>query len=121
MTTMNPTRGELWEVRFDPSEGDEIKKVRPAVVMGITGAGRLELQIVVPITAWQNYFKDYFWMVRIMPKAQNGLAKESAADTFQVKSLSIARFQKKLGVLADEDLSNVTKALAVRIGYRSKI
>ena len=26
-------RGDVWEIRFDPSEGDEIKKIRPAVVM----------------------------------------------------------------------------------------
>ncbi len=34
MTTTNPTlvRGEVWRIRFDPAEGDEIKKVRTAVV-----------------------------------------------------------------------------------------
>jgi mRNA-degrading endonuclease toxin of MazEF toxin-antitoxin module len=33
--TMNPTpvRGEVWRIRFDPAEGDEIKKVRTAVVI----------------------------------------------------------------------------------------
>ncbi len=26
----HPTRGDIWMVRFDPSEGDEIRKIRPA-------------------------------------------------------------------------------------------
>ncbi len=43
-------RGEIWDVRFDPSEGDEIRKVRPAVVMTAHSAGRMQLHIVVPIT-----------------------------------------------------------------------
>ena len=52
---MTPTRGaiargEVREIRFDPSEGDEIKKVRPAVVMNVETAGRMQLHIVVPIT-----------------------------------------------------------------------
>lgn len=39
-------RGEVWEVRFDPTEGDEIRKTRPAVVMTAAGAGRMNLHIV---------------------------------------------------------------------------
>ena len=55
-------RGEVWAVRFDPSEGDEIGKVRPAVVMTAHTAGRMQLHIVVPITGWQPQFSRYFWM-----------------------------------------------------------
>jgi mRNA interferase MazF len=54
-------RGDIWTIRFDPSEGDEIQKIRPAVVMTMAGAGRIRLQIVVPITAWQPQFNRYFW------------------------------------------------------------
>ena len=56
-------RGEVWEVRFDPSEGDEIRKIRPAVVMNVQSAGRMHLQIVVPITGWHSAFSNYFWMM----------------------------------------------------------
>jgi mRNA interferase MazF len=45
-------RGDIWTIRFDPSEGDEIQKIRPAVVMTVAGAGKMRLQIVVPITGW---------------------------------------------------------------------
>ena len=71
---MNPreaitlTRGEVWEIRFDPSEADEIKKIRPAVSMNIKGVGRMQLSIVVPITSWQPQFIRYTWMTRTLSK-----------------------------------------------------
>jgi mRNA interferase MazF len=75
-------RGEIWMIRFDPSEGDEIQKIRPAVVMTVSGAGKMQLQIVVPVTSWQPSFSNYFWMVQLSPDSKNGLAKLSAADAF---------------------------------------
>ncbi len=33
MATLNPKRGEVWNVKFDPAVGAEIQKVRPAVVI----------------------------------------------------------------------------------------
>lgn len=117
MTTIR--RGEVWDVRFDPSEGDEIRKIRPAVVLTVAGAGRIQLQIVVPLTGWQPQFSRYFWMVNLKPTPANGLAKESAADAFQVKSVSMNRFQKKLGVLTADEVEEIVAAVALCIGYQT--
>jgi len=114
----SPSRGEIWKVRFDPSEGDEIKKVRPAVVMTIPNAGRINLQIVIPITGWQPQFSRYFWMVKLMPDTSNGLDKDSAADAFQVKSVSVKRFQAKVGVITEKQLDEIAAAIAFCIGYK---
>ena len=119
---MNPPdiavrRGDVWEIRFDPSEGDEIRKIRPAVVMTASGAGRMRLHIVVPITGWQPQFGRYFWMVHLLPTSANGLSKESAADSFQIKSVSVNRFQSKLGMLADDELLEIAAAIALCIDY----
>jgi mRNA interferase MazF len=105
-------RGDIWMVRFDPSEGDEIQKVRPAVVVTAAGAGRMNLHIVVPITGWQTSFSNYFWLVQIAADTQNGLSKLSGADAFQVKSVSINRFQKKVGVVTDEQLNDISEAIS---------
>jgi mRNA interferase MazF len=112
-------RGEVWSIRFDPSEGDEIRKIRPAVVMTVAGAGRIRLHIVVPITAWHPEFADHFWMTQILPKPTNGLSKESGADAFQVKSVSVNKFQRKLGVLSEEEIENVALAISLCIGYKA--
>lgn len=57
-----PLRGEVWTVRFDPAEGAEIQKIRPAVVLGMDSIGRLPLKIVVPITDW----KDADWFMSVV-------------------------------------------------------
>jgi len=110
-------RGDVWEIRFDPSEGDEIRKIRPAIVMTIPEAGRMRLQIVVPVTGWQPLFSRYFWMIRLAPSPSNGLSKESAADAFQVKSVSVTRFQSKLGVVTSLELQQIAAATALCIGH----
>lgn len=61
-TVAVPQRGEIWLVRFDPSEGAEIRKIRPAVVANID-IGRLPLRIVVPITDWKADFAKLSWFV----------------------------------------------------------
>lgn len=110
-------RGDIWTIRFDPSEGDEIQKIRPAVVMTVADAGKIRLHIVVPITGWQPQFSRYFWVVQLIADQQNGLSKDSAADAFQVKSLSVNRFQRKLGIVTEEQLKEISTAIALCIGY----
>ena len=116
MTTMsNPRRGEIWDVRFDPSIGAEIKKVRPAVVINDNAVGRLPLRIIVPITEWNHFFSKFLWMVNLQPTATNGLTKESGADAFQVKSVSVDRFVKLRGSLLDAELDDIASAVAMCI------
>ena len=44
-TVPTPKWGKVWLVRFDPSAGAEIRKVRPAVVVNLDAIGRLPLRI----------------------------------------------------------------------------
>ncbi len=113
---MNPTRGEVWRVRFDPAEGDEIKKVRTAVVMSEDDVGRLKLKIVVPITEWKSSFASLGWFVHLVPTPINGLTKESGADAFQVKSLSENRFIACLGELSADEVDDIANAIAMCVG-----
>jgi mRNA interferase MazF len=92
-------RGEVWNVDFDPQVGAEVQKVRPAVVVNISTAGRLPLHIIVPITSGHPRFKNYFWMLPIMATSSNGLDNDSYADAFQVKSISTNRFVAKTVVV----------------------
>jgi mRNA interferase MazF len=112
----NPLRGEIWWVNFDPTVGAEIKKHRTAVVISQDCIGRLPLRIVVPITGWDGKFSAIPWMVRLNASPGNGLTKESTADTFQIKSVSIDRFSSKLGKLSQEQLDEICAAIQVCIG-----
>jgi len=111
-----PQRGEVWLIRFDPSEGSEVGKTRPAVVMSIREVGRLPLRIVVPITGWKSHWATVPWLVYLRPTKRNGLSKESAADAFQAKSISIGRFEKKLGELSADELEQIAAAVCLCVG-----
>ena len=109
-------RGELWLTRFDPASGAEIAKTRPAIVVNLPSVGRLPLRIVVPVTSWNRRHAAVPWLVYLKPSARNGLAKESSADCFQVKSVSVARFVSKLGVVRAEDIEEIGAAIALCVG-----
>lgn len=111
-----PSRGEIWNLRFDPSEGAEISKIRPAVVISIPAVGRLPLRIVAPITEWKDRYSQFPWLVCIVATKRNGLAKNSAADAFQVKSVSLTRFVSKIGFIAADDLQEISAAVALCVG-----
>lgn len=117
--TNNPTiyRGQIWLVDFDPTKGQEIQKRRPAVVMSIQAAWRYKLHIVVPITSWQEKFTQDFWMVRIGASSANGLDKESAANAFQIKSVSEERFAHTIGTLSEDQVDEIAAAIALCIGF----
>jgi mRNA interferase MazF len=111
-----PKRGEVWLVRFDPSTGAEIRKVRPAVVVSVDAVGRLPLRIVVPVTDWRPQYVGFPWFVSLPANAANGLMKDSGADAFQVKSVSEARFVHRLGVVTAGQLDDIAGAVALCVG-----
>src|SRR5579862_1909236 len=109
-------RGEVWSINFDPSIGSEVKKIRPAVVVNDPNIGRLPLRIVVPITSWDPRYSSYPWFVYLQPSPTNGLAKESGADAFAVKSISTQRFLSQMGRLTDNELEDIAAAIAICVG-----
>ena len=112
-----PERGQIWFVDFTPTIGAEISKMRPALVISISEAGRLPLRVVVPITDWKPLFADFFWFIRLSQSKKNGLMKLSGADCFQIKSVSVQRFIRHLGNATEEELENAVYAVALCIGY----
>ena len=108
---MTPLRGEVWLVDLNPTIGDEIQKRRPAIVMSRDAIGLLALRVIVPITAWQDRFYVSNWQVRLDPSPTNGLSKPSAADTFQVRSVSVRRFVQRLGTLGDAEVARVVAGI----------
>ena len=93
--------------------GDEIGKTRPCVVLSGASVGRLQLRIIVPVTDWKDNYSRYLWMTRLEPDAQNGLIKTSAADAFQVRSVSLVRFVERVGTLSEERIHRIVSALNI--------
>ena len=109
----DPVRGEIWRVNFDPTQGSEMRKIRPALVISDNKIGRLPLKIVVPITEWDSLYQRYPWMVRLEPEATNSLSKTSGADAFQIRSVSLGRFVSKIGVLTESQIDAIADAIVL--------
>jgi mRNA interferase MazF len=106
-------RGEIWLVALEPTVGAEIGKTRPVVIVSDETVGILLLEVIVPITDWKERYIDRNWMVRLEPSGENGLAKLSAADAFQVRSVSQQRFVRQLGVVSDTIKEDISESLAI--------
>lgn len=111
-------RGEIWLINLDPTIGAEIRKTRPAIIVNDNAVGILPLKIIVPITEWQERYAIAPWMICIEPDATNGLEKQSAADTFQIRSLSQRRFVSQLGQLSPESMQQITQALTLVLAIK---
>ena len=106
-------RGDVWLINLDPTVGSEIRKTRPAVIVNDDAIGTLPLKVIVPITEWKPRYAVAPWLVRLDPDPENGLDKPSAADAFQVRSVSQTRFVRQLGKVSAQAIQDITQALAL--------
>src|SRR5512143_1303481 len=97
-------RGEIWLINLDPTVGAEIQKIRPVAIVSSDAVGILPLRVVVPLTDWKERYLQAAWMVQISPNAENGLSKRSAADAFQIRSVSTTRFVRRIGKLSAKEM-----------------
>ena len=104
-------RGEIWLVNLDPTIGSEIQKTRPAVIISSDLVGILPLKVIVPLTEWKDRYSNASWMVRIDPDEQNGLSKSSTADGLQIRSISVQRLVKKVGILSSLQVAQIVQAV----------
>ena len=103
--------GEVWLIALEPTLGAEIGKTRPGVIVSRDAVGILPLAVIVPITRWQERYRERDWMVQLEATTENGLAKRSAADTFQIRSIAKQRLLKKLGTLSKKEMQSIITAL----------
>lgn len=76
----------------------------------------MPLRIVVPITDWQTKWATVPWVVYLKKSDRNRLKKDSAADCFQVKSVSLNRFESLIGRLDADELEQVSAGVALCVG-----
>ncbi|HLQ45449.1 MAG TPA: type II toxin-antitoxin system PemK/MazF family toxin [Planctomycetaceae bacterium] len=104
-------RGEVWWCNLDPTVGAEQKKQRPGIIVNDDAVGVLPLKVIVPLTDWKDHYSVAAWMVRIDPTPINGLQKSSAADCFQVRSVSQQRLSQRVGRITDAQMEQIGTSL----------
>ena len=109
------TRGDVFQVRLDPTEGREIRKTRPAVVVSNSSACRYDSVIqIVPITRLpERELRPYECAVA---SDSSGLSKPSRAVANQIRTVARHRLGEHLGRLTSDELRNLDRAVAIQLG-----
>ncbi len=105
-------QGEIWLVDFEPKIGSEIAKLRPAVVINSDCGKNYDIKILLPITTYQDKFKDIPFFYKLENYEELGLDSVSAVNCFQIKSFSSQRFKRKLGKIDEQTLFEIHQTFA---------
>ena len=118
MIEERPTRGEVWIVRLPRGVGAELQRDRPCVVVSSSELDWLPVRFIVPMSSWRPEFRGRRNKVRVEASAQNGLHNDSAADVFQLRSVSNERFLEQIGVIGSELVEQIVASVVSALGYR---
>ncbi len=108
---MSPVRrGELYDVRPDPSVGKEIQKTRPCVVVSADVFNQYSgLAVVCPLTEGIHLTADLIHIA--VNKGQGGTIKDSIVLCDQVKAVDQERLMAKRGNLDAVTMQKIDKGL----------
>ncbi len=103
---MTPRRGEVWWVSLDPTEGSEIRKTRPCLVLTSDVLNRLRgTVVVVPYSTAAGAYPP-------VTVAVTCLKQPAVAVVDQVRAISKQRLKERIEVASAADLAVVLTALA---------
>lgn len=114
MTPSEPTRGDVWDLSFDPTTGHEQAGVRPALIVSVDlfNAGPAELVVAVPITRTHRGVR---WHVHVKP-TEGGLVSDSFIQCENVRSVSKKRLRRIRGRVSADTLQQVEDRLRILMG-----
>lgn len=111
-------RGDIWQVDFEPAQGSETIKQRPAVIVSNDRANATALRLgrgvitVVPVTS--NVAKIYPFQV-FLSAATTGLIVDSKAQAEQIRSVAMERLGRRMGRLSPAQLTELDQALRLHL------
>ncbi|MCA9413303.1 MAG: type II toxin-antitoxin system PemK/MazF family toxin [Candidatus Omnitrophica bacterium] len=110
-----PHRGEVYLVRFDPAEGSEIKKTRPALIVQNDIGNRYSATTIVAAITTKSDDKHYPTEVPI-PAPEGGLDQDSIVRLDHIRSLDKKRLIRRLGKLKPKSIEAVDRAVRISLG-----
>jgi len=106
-----PKRGEVYWVKLDPTDGKEIKKTRPCLVISSDIANQSDLIVIAPITSnVERLFSKIEVLITLSGKQAKILPRH-------MRSIDrTKRLGKKIGAISDEEMNHVDEAIRVILG-----
>jgi len=108
-------RGEIWRVRFDPVEGSELGKTRPALVLQNDIGNRFANTTIV--AALTGRIKGLPTLVEIQPSKTNGLRQPCAVNLSHLRTVSQSRLVARVGRLEEKYFKQIEMAVAISLGF----
>jgi mRNA interferase MazF len=109
-----PSRGEVWDLDFDPTVGHEQAGARPALILSVDifNEGPAELVVAVPLTRTPRKVR---WHVPVQPP-EGGLVAESFIQCENVRSVSNGRIKRLRGRVSESTLAAVEDRVRILLG-----
>ena len=111
----NLLKGEIWLVNFEPArEGELGKQKRPSIIFQANDASQIiDTVTLIPLSSDTDQYNEIH--VFLKPSKINGLTKPSAAICSHIYTVSIRRLIKKIGVLNQQEIETVTRAITLHL------
>ena len=103
--------GSIWLVSFDPSNGTEIRKTRPAVIVSGTAFNRRSKVTVLPITSANPSDRLLPVIVPLVPSVTNGLSSDSFVVCVDPMTFDKRRLIQVLGQIEPNQLQEIQQIL----------
>jgi mRNA interferase MazF len=109
-----PSRGEVWDLAFDPAIGHEQGGTRPALVISedLFNEGPAELVVVLPITRNQRRIR---WHVQVA-SPEGGLVSDSFIQCESLRSVSKQRLKRRRGKVGESVMEQVEDRIRILLG-----
>ncbi len=114
MSLPAPSRGEVWNLNFDPTIGHEQAGSRPALILSVDifNEGPADLVVVAPITRTDRKVR---WHVAVKPP-EGGLVAQSFIQCENVRSVSKSRVKSLRGRVSENTLQQVEDRVRILLG-----
>lgn len=103
MVSRDMHRFEVWLVQLDPTQGAEIKKTRPCVILSPDEMAALRTVLVAPMTS-----QGFAYPTRIPCTFQN---KTGFILLDQLRAMDKARLIQKLGIISPDEQQQTVSCL----------
>lgn len=108
-------RGDVYNVRFDPSEGSEQAGTRPAIIVSRDAINaNLNIVVVVPCTTYRPTTRLHPGRV-LLRAPDGGLNVDSVALCEQVRTVAKARLLRRREAISDQALAQVERGLLITL------
>ncbi len=112
---IQPIRGEIYLVNFDPTIGSEISKTRPSLIIQNNIAN--ENSPITIIAAITSKFDDRLYPTEVLIEPPDGGLKTTSVILLnQIRSIDRQRLIKRIGAIGSGKLNEVDRAIQISFG-----